>query len=143
MTEALKAQTQRVEELAERQRRLVALRAEAAAQPAPNPPNDARDRRVGPIAETGRADGRRVEVESPSSFGEEHGGEQFETSSRTAHVGGASLRDRAEFGGTGVRETALVPVVPRSRSVLMSDLIEEADKKRFRVTEVGGAPPAR
>ena len=55
----------------------------------------------------------------------------------------ASSRDRAEFGGTGVRETALVLVVPRLGSALMSDLIKEADKKRLRVTEAGGAPPAR
>ena len=84
------------------------------------PPHDARDRRVGPIAETGRADGRRVEVESPSSL-EEHGGEQFETSSGTAHVGGGILESR---NGTG-------PCGSRSGSALMSDLIDRLVTARY------------
>ena len=62
-------------------------------------PHDARERRVGPIAETSRADGRRVEVESPSSFGEEHGGEQFEMSSGTVHVGGGIREEVRSSGG--------------------------------------------
>ena len=85
-------------ELAEGQRRLVTLRAEAAAQPAPNPPHDARDRRVGPIAETGRADGRRVEVESPAVLEKSMVESSLKRQVEQHMSEAASLRERNSWG---------------------------------------------
>ena len=74
--------------------------------------------RTHPFAEAGCADGRR----SPGSFREERGGEHYEHLMQEV----AALRDRVPpVVGTEVQETALVTA--------------ETDKKRLRITDVGGA----
>ena len=114
--EALKVQTQQEEELAEGKRRLEVLRAEAAAQPVPQPT-------IHRLATE--------KISTEISFKE-----QIDLLMQEV----AALKVRVPVSGSGGAETALVPV---SRgSALMSDLIEEADKKRPRVTEGGSGPCA-
>ena len=136
MTEALKAQTLREEELAEGKRRLAVLRAEAAAQPAPeNPSCPGTDelthlrRQVaqmeGELRQSHRAVSEKSVVENTLKQQGEHLMQEV-----------AALRDRVPpVVGTEVQETALVTAVPRSGSARM----EETDKKRLRITDVGGA----
>ena len=135
VTEALKAQTVREEELAEGKRRLAVLQAEAAAQPAPEPPCPGTDelthlrRQVaqmeGELRQSHRAVSEKSLVESTLKQQVEHLMQEV-----------AALRGRVPpVVGTEVQETGLVTAVLRSRSARM----EETDKKRLRITDVGGA----
>ena len=126
VTEALKAH------------RLAVLRAEAAAQPAPeNPSCPGTDelthlrRQVeqmeGELRQSHRAVSEKSVVENTLKQQVEHLMQEV-----------AALRDRVPpVVGTEVQETALVTAVPRSGSARM----EETDKKRLRITDVGGASP--
>ena len=137
--EALKVQTQREEELAEGKRRLEAHQSEAAAQPVPVPQHTVpgTDELTHLRSHVAQLEGdlrqsHRLATEKISA----------ETSLKqridllTQEVAALKVRVPAPASGSGATEMALVPV-SKSGSALMSDLFEEADKKRPRVQGEG------
>ena len=126
MAEALKVQTQREEELAEGKRWLEGLRAEAAAQPVPQPVIPGTDELTHLRSHVAQLEG---------DLRQSH---QFATEKISAETSlkqqvelllqeVAALKVRVRSPASGSTEMAVVPVA-RSGSALMSELIEEADK---------------
>ena len=134
--EALKLQTQREEELAEGERRFEVLQAEPSCRPTSSAANNPRDRRAVAFTEC-------CPVGSDSRQSHWLATEKIltETSLKQRidllmqEVAALKVRVPAPVSWSGA-EMALVPV-SRTRSVKVSDLIEEADKKRPRVVVVG------
>ena len=137
VAEALKAQTHREEELAEGKRRLEALRAEAAAQPVPQP-----------TIPTGTDELTHLRSQVAQLEGELRKSHRLSAEKSTVQTifkrqvdillqEVAALKVRVpQVSQPGAAEVALVPI-SRSGFGLMSDLIEEVDKKRLRVSGSG------
>ena len=126
-----KVQTQREEELAEGKRRMEVLRAEVAAQPVPHPTIPGHVAQLeGDLRQSHRLVTEEISTEISLK-------ERIEFLMQEV----AALKVRVPVSGSGGPDTALVPV-SRTGSALMSDFIEEADKKRPRVTEGGSGPCA-
>ena len=132
VTEALKAQTFREEELAEGKRRLAVLRAEAAAHPAPEQPScPGTDelthlrRQVaqmeGELRQSHRAVSEKSVVESTLKQQVEH---LMQEGRSVVGSCAASRWDRSSRNGINGQGSARM---------------EETDKKRLRITDVGGA----